>query len=209
MSIRKLSLEFDSLSEAQVIEMRLNHSEIPAPRCVVRGKANGAFEGAGTFQWTSAVKAVALLAVSTVLTRYEDSEKNSAAILSGGTGSLAASLDYAISKRPGWLVDTFGYDNSGGSFASTLFRRSNPERKRPGPVTIAFDSRLLAADDIEILIAGVVVRDVASLRKLKGKLGELEGLTRAITKQVLDPHGARLTLVGKPQSRQRKGAATR
>ena len=72
----------------------------------VRGKSGGAYRSAGSFQWTSAVRGLAFLLVQTVLIPES-------AVLEGGAGTLAASLDYAISKQPMWLTEMFGCDQRG------------------------------------------------------------------------------------------------
>jgi hypothetical protein len=74
------------------------------------------------------------------------------AILQGCSGTLAASLDYALSKQPTWLSEMFGCDADGISFARRLILRTNPERKRPGPVVLALNHVYLSAASIEVYV---------------------------------------------------------
>ena len=134
----------------------------------VRGKTGGPFRSAGSFQWTSAVKALALLIIKTKATPLE-------ALLRGDANSLAASLDYAISKQPVWLTDMFGCDQQGISFARRLILRTNPERKRPGPVTLGINQMYIAPEAITVYVNGKLCTDEA----LMPLCTELEGLENA------------------------------
>jgi hypothetical protein len=114
----------------------------------VRGKSGGAYRCAGSFQWTSAVKGFALLAVR-ALSGLEEP------VIQGCGGSLAASLDYAISKQPMWLTEMFGCDQSGISLIRRMILRTNPERKRPGPTVLSFNERFMPIAAISIHSDGV------------------------------------------------------
>ncbi len=138
----KLYFEIDQLTE--VIFRENAGDEV---RHTIRGKTGGAFRYAGSFQWTSAVKALSLL-----LARAALSPQNSA--IQGHVGSLAASLDYAISKQPAWITEMFGCDQHGISFARRLILRTNPERKRPGPVVLAVNYVYLPQVSIEVFVNG-------------------------------------------------------
>ena len=124
-------------------------------RWSIRGRTAGAYRGFETFQWTNAVQGIAILALRSAAT--------GSAIIQGHSGSPASTLDYAISKGPLWLLDLFGTDAAGNSFAKRLFRRSNPERKRAGPVTVGFNENVLKPGDITIMIRDLEVRDSALL----------------------------------------------
>ena len=88
----------------------------------------------GTFGWTNAVKGLsALLLRQAALQETPDSE---VAAIEGEAGSFAASLDYAIAKRPNWSADMFGVSGSGELVIRRLVEISNHNRKRPGPVRI-------------------------------------------------------------------------
>jgi hypothetical protein len=132
----------------------------------VRGKSAGAYRGAGSFQWTSAVKALCIMFLSSV-------EDPDGVHLSGSAGSLAASLDYAITKQPIWLTDMFGTDSDGVCTIRRFVFRTNSERKRPGPVSLRVNSSYLPVGSIEIVADGMVVQDRSEIVRLKKAL--LEG----------------------------------
>jgi len=98
------------------------------------------------FKWSPAVKALCILALRHAAER-ESSRKT--VFLEGKAGTPASSLDYAISKEPNWLLDMFGITQNGRSIARNLIRRYNPERKRPGPVRLMFDSRKINFSSVE------------------------------------------------------------
>ena len=138
------------------------------PRVAVRGGLP--FAGCGTFQWTRAVRAVSLLLVRQALLgrrRGRLTEAPGQAALSGYGGSLAASLDYALSKQPQWLHDMFGTTGRGDALAKRIIRRLNPERKRPGPVMVFVPSLDL---QVEVLVDGAPVREIGGLREIAAAL---------------------------------------
>jgi hypothetical protein len=92
-----------------------------------------------------------------------------AAAIDGQGDSPAASLDYALSKQPLWLQDMFGVTPHGKAISKLLFRRMNPDRKRPGPVTV-----FIPNGDFDVLIEvdGEVLQGESSLRHLEGRLLE-------------------------------------
>jgi hypothetical protein len=148
---------------------------IPGTICsAVRGKTSGAYRGYGTFQWTSAVKAVcvALLRAKVCAATAESSA------ISGEKGSLAASLDYALSKEPNWLGEMFGFTPAGGLIARRLFLVSNPNRKRPGPVVIVLNERVLATAEIKVSLDGKVLTSTEDLQRLLNTIG---GATELVT----------------------------
>lgn len=128
----------------------------------VRGKTSGAFSGQGTFHWSSAVRALSVLALKTALaTRGVDCEP----VIVGERGSLAASLDYAISKETHWLIDMFGTDGRSPLFRK-VFSRTNSGRKRAGPVAVSFTKRLVAESAIEIRLNSVPQKSIEELQSL-------------------------------------------
>jgi len=143
-------------------------------KTAVRGKTSGASKGAGTFQWTTAVKALSLLAVKAVLTERHSTSPTDAALL-GGAGSLAATLDYAVSKEPEWTVDMFGVDTEGRSLIRRLIKRTNSERKYPGPVTVSVNTRAISPTSISIWWDGKRVQDEETLRTLERELLQQTG----------------------------------
>jgi hypothetical protein len=87
----------------------------------------------------------------------------------GYKGSLAASLDYAVSKQPTWLVEMCG-SRGGGTLSRRVFIRSNPERKRPGPVIVALNDQSLPGSGIHIVVNGVPVTKEDELRSLLARI---------------------------------------
>jgi hypothetical protein len=102
----------------------------------------------GTFQWTSAVKALAVLFVRTAAAARADEPQP---CIIGGHGSLAMSLDYAIAKAPRWLCEMFGQTPSGELYARRVFRITNSHGKRPGPVVLAVNPLILSGTEIDVL----------------------------------------------------------
>jgi len=158
---KHLALEFCSLSEPALCRTCFVHPLIGTPRKTVRGKAAGAYLGVGSFEWSRAVRGAALLVLKARL-RKPDSEVD----LLGGARSLAASLDYALDKQPGWMSEMFGEDSSGNSILKRLVLRSNPGRKRIGPVALTFNTQFFPVANIEIRIGDRAVLDDAVIAYL-------------------------------------------
>lgn len=152
----------------QLVETTFHHSLNSGPMHTVRGKSAGAFSGCGSFQWTTAVQALSLLCVTTAC---EFSRGNSHEVrLSGGRGSLAASLDYAITKEPEWIGDMFGADSRGTSLIRRLIKITNPNQKRPGPVTLALNERFMDLSLLQIRLAGVPLTWTSELEQLRDRV---------------------------------------
>lgn len=120
----------------------------------------------GTFRWSRAVRAMSCLMIRSSLVSLDPSVEPR---LSGGQGTLAASLDGALSKEPTWLREVFGVFPSGSPVSRRLFARSNPGRKRPGPVAVALAPRVNGAD-IRIYLNGVRLVSQGRLYELLGCL---------------------------------------
>lgn len=103
-----------------------------------RGKGNGALQGAGSFHWSAAVKAIAVLLVKAAKA-ISQGESLCSVLLIGGQGSPAKSLDYALCKKPGWIFDMFGVDSSGNSNLRRLIKLTNSGQKMPGPIIIGLN----------------------------------------------------------------------
>ncbi len=159
--MRTLKLCFDS---GELTEVFFQENATSTPRRSIRGKTGGAYRQAGSFQWTSAVRALSLLAVKSVVTPND-------AQIQGEGGSLAASLDYALSKQPEWLTDLFGCDHLGITLARRLILRTNPERKRPGPVVLALNVVYLPVTAIEIFINGRVASPIELINLQNALMG--------------------------------------
>lgn len=141
-------------------------------RCsAVRGKTSGAFAGHGSFHWSIAVRALAVLAIKTSMAaRGHPCEP----ILVGEKGSLAASLDYAISKETHWLVDVFGHSDGRTPNFKKVFKRTNSGRKRIGPVAISLSRQLMQPGAIVIRLNSFDVVTVTELEDLLSRLGAVE-----------------------------------
>jgi hypothetical protein len=130
-------------------------------RYSVRGKTAGAFKGAGSFQWTTAVRALSIFFLNAI-------ENPIGIHLSGHAGSLAASLDYALSKQPIWLAEMFGVDTLGNCLARRFIHRTNSERKRPGPVSLSLNQSYLESTMVEVVVdgrQGLDVHEIAAVRR--------------------------------------------
>lgn len=118
----------------------------------VRGKNGGVYGNIATFQWTAAVQAMVVLFLRHKLFGSNLSPDDYKGILYGNEGTNAASLDYAITKKPLWIQDMFGCDNYDKPLCTRLFRRTNPERKRPGPVLVAINHKIIRPEEITFYI---------------------------------------------------------
>ncbi len=136
----------------------------------VRGRYSGAYPGAATFQWTSAVQALSVAVLRAAA--WRNREKGVAPLLSGKKGTLASSLDDALYKQTGWLCDVFGADVKGQSLANRLFKRTNPGKKQPGPVSFSLNGNVLPAHAITILIDETEVRESGRLEWLADLIEE-------------------------------------
>ena len=132
-------------------------------RCA-RG-ANSIVPNVGTFRWNQAVRAMSILALRHFI--YRDSDRAEDRSLAGGAGSLAASLDYSIAKNTAWLAEVFGSDSNGTLIIRKLITRQNPERKRPGPVVVAFTKKVA---DMGFYLNGEKVSGTDALRDLLSML---------------------------------------
>ena len=120
------------------------------PRISARGNTSGAYFGAGSFRWSSAVQALTVLGIECAeISARGTSQK---VVISGTRGSGAASLDYAIGKNTNWLHELFGEDASGRPLCRQIFKRSNPELRRSGPAEVSFNPSLIAPDGIKIFV---------------------------------------------------------
>jgi hypothetical protein len=151
-------------SDGAIELLRVDLSNVGGTTCTsVRGKTSGAFRGAGTFQWSSAVRAVACIFIQAKL---KDEETAGEAMLSGEAKSLAASLDYALTKQPAWLLDMFGTSQNGRCQAKRFFRVTNSHRKRGGPVAVSLNLYTCAPESIEIVLDGKTVNSAEALREM-------------------------------------------
>lgn len=147
-----VELHFTS-SPPELFQTVFRHPILKGPRRALRGRYSPWNDRSGSFQWTPAVQALALLLLATRVAAEDQSfGTRMRTALSGERGSCAASLDLAISKQPEWLEDMFGTDASGRSLVRRILHRENPERKRPGPVVIAINTAILQPADIVVYV---------------------------------------------------------
>lgn len=184
----ELTLVFSEGERRELLESSFVHPLIARPLRCIRGRT-GESRKVGTFGWTTAVKAICILCVLQRLKAFEGNLNNQvseAAGISGGRGSLAASLDYSVAKEPAWLHEMFGADSTGRSILKRFLKRSNPELKRPGPTRVSLSESFVRSTSIRIVLGEKVVEDANSLR---GLVAELGGWTEAapmtpVTQQV-------------------------
>ena len=157
----KFSLWLTATESLALEKTSFSHPIVGGELKAVRGKTAGAYHGFSTFQWTPAVQSMVVLVLRTVA--FGRQNHVSDAVIQGYEGSPASSLDYSIGKTPAWMLDIFGVDRSGAPLAKRLFRRTNPERKRSGPVSVALNDSMLSYSDITIYINDETVQDPAVL----------------------------------------------
>lgn len=165
----RLKLKFCGTITPELCESHFAHPLLARTLSSTRGKAGGAFPSYGTFQWTKAVKAVSILAIRAKLSVLEAAQ-NMAPFIQGEAGTLAASLDYAIQKEPAWVLDLFGVDASGSALIRRVFHRSNPGRKRVGPVAISWNPMFIPHKEIEIWWEEKNINSAETLQYLLEKL---------------------------------------
>jgi hypothetical protein len=166
----KMILSFVTIESSVALNETIFSHPILTRRIVsIRGSV--APEYIGTFRWSAGVRAVSLLltrqAIISINRRGGGTNESFPASIEGGSKSLAASLDYAISKQPLWLQDMFGTTPQGTAISKLLFRRMNPDRKRPGPVTV-----FIANGDFQVIIEvdGETLRGEGQIRHLESHL---------------------------------------
>lgn len=156
----RFTMYFEGIERLELVRSEFRTSGATEPLVVIRGKTSGAFTRYGSFQWTSGVRAVC-----SAFLRFAMSEVSPGVdyCLIGTKGSLAASLDYALSKGPAWIGEMFGATPGGGLYAKRLFRITNPNRKRPGPVALSVNKSLIPGSGIEVHWNGQKVSDLSEL----------------------------------------------
>ncbi len=125
-------------SRIQLDELIFEHPLLENTLHSLRGRAQ--IPGFGVFTWSSAVSALCLLFLQSRVNRGE--ARPGIALLQGNKGTAASSLDYAISKKPNWILDMFGTDSHGQPILRRLISRRNSEMKRPGPVSLYLNSNV-------------------------------------------------------------------
>ena len=141
----KIELAFLNEADPQLEKVKFYYDTELGEIQSIRGKSPGAWLSYNTFLWSPAVRALTLLCVKCACGVPEEDK------ISGEEGSLASSLDYAVAKGTAWLSDMFGVNEEGRPYCRKLFLRSNPERKRPGPVFVSLNPQILRASNIGFL----------------------------------------------------------
>lgn len=150
---------FEGRSRIELVRTEVCLTGMRRSLTCIRGKTSGAYLACGSFQWTSGVRGVCSAFIRFVLSEESDVVDF---CLIGGKSSLAASLDYAISKGPAWLGEMFGYAGSN-QIARRIFKITNPNRKRPGPVAISVNKNLFFGEQVQIYWDDKRVADPAQL----------------------------------------------
>jgi len=135
-----------------LLETAFAHPLLGSERATLRGAEP--LPSVGTFRWSLGVIAMSILLVKHSIHQMDLRPAGSTTQLptiEGGPHSLAASFDYALSKMPLWLQDMFGFTAKGQPIPHLIFRRINPNRKRPGPVVIFVSNTNIK---VEVMING-------------------------------------------------------
>ena len=161
------SLFFLNAEQPELAMTVFAHPLLEEERASVRGHSYGPHQAGGSFPWSAAVKALSILCLKTAAdTQRKSVPGRQIPHLMGKRGSAAASLDYALSKQPQWLANMFGTDSHGTSLARRFLWRTNTEMKRPGPVTVAVNSKVLLPENVQIFVDSQPVTDYEELMRL-------------------------------------------
>jgi hypothetical protein len=105
--------------------------------CAQRGRLGESDKptGLGQFQWTQAVKALAILMLRCAAwsMRVEQNGHSQPPQLSGRHKTPASSLNWAISLGNDWLGGMFGTDEAGQSYVRQMISRENADFTRSSP----------------------------------------------------------------------------
>ena len=88
---------FEGEDAVELVQSEVKLAGDSGKRSCFRGKTPGAYHAEGSFQWTSGVRAVCVAFIKVRLSGF-DPEVDTCVV--GDRASMAASLDYALSKRP-------------------------------------------------------------------------------------------------------------
>ncbi len=175
--MKRLVLSFTSNPSPQLVETTFEHPVLGKDRQLraVRGDDVGASsDAAGSFKWTSAVKALAVLLLRSAAwgRRCPDEREDKIPVVEGWHGSPAASLNYAISKSTSWLGGMFGTDANDRSNIVFLINRSNPDFKTlPGePVVLCVDVDALPPEAIQIVLDRAPVESADELENMASEI---------------------------------------
>ena len=156
-----LTLSFIVEARHELLETSFRHPTAGEIRCI-RGKTAGAYPNQGNFQWTKAVAALCILMLRGIVNHRAPGSPTSP-ILMGEAGSLAASLDYALSKQPEWVGALMGQTANGRSLLRKYIGITNSGRKRVGAVHLRLTDSFLEETEVQILVNDTPVTDTATL----------------------------------------------
>ncbi len=187
MPIARLALIFSVGRGVALWRTEFSHPNYaPRVRRSERGREDGPHDGARSFQWTAAVKVLAAYVL-----RYAAWGRRGRAglcpILEGERGTPAATLNYALSKQPGWLCGMFGADDQGSAFLPDILKRINPDLKlgEGVPVKLWLDPGTLPPEQVEIVRMNRQVEDPQ----------EMEDMAEAIESTCRPPGGRPTTIL--------------
>jgi hypothetical protein len=158
-----LTFHFEGASRIELVKTEVLIAGTPRTLTCIRGKTSGAYISCGSFQWTSGVRGVCAVFLRFMISEMSDLVD---CCLVGRKGSLAASLDYALSKGPAWLGEMFGNGVRGQQAVRRILKVSNPNRKRPGPVAISVNKNTVSWDQVRIYWDERLITDVAQLHAM-------------------------------------------
>lgn len=147
----------------ELIKTSFRSPTVPDEIHAVRGKTPRAHSAAVTFQWTAAVQAFTVFILRAAALGHRGANAHEP-IVEGGQYSIASSIDYALYKENAWL-DLFGGDIRGDALSKRIIVRTNPGRRRPGPVTISLNERMLPKSAISVVIDDKYIQDPTMVEK--------------------------------------------
>lgn len=173
--MNQMTLKFLSNdTTAELFESEFSCSLVGRTLRCARGRFSFTESQEGTFLWTSAVQSMSAVAIKSKIagiTRTSPQAWPQQAGLCSDATPWARSLDFALSKKPRWLLDMFGVDKSGTPIIKRLFIRMNPESKRPGPAWVSLNPAFLGPGHITIYLDGVEITQTSQLVALLKLIG--------------------------------------
>lgn len=169
------SLFFLDYSIPELNDTILKHPLLPGEIRAARGVSEEV--AVGRFSWSRAVRALSIFFLNSAalssdanagMTTLSGDGKIARYIMKGEADSPASTLDYAISKSPQWVQDMFGVTKRGHSLLKLMIVRSNPERKRGGPVSITLNAQ--NRPEIIVYSNGIRIDDSTTLLKMANSI---------------------------------------
>jgi serine/threonine protein kinase len=161
--------------------------ELYAPRklVTVRGKDEGAYPGAGSFEWSHAVRCLTGYLVrcaawsrrklQQVPNTDSPCDHNGGAsakypLLKGVRPSAASSVLDALNKNVNWICDMFGSDSEGKAYLRDLLLWSNASVRPGEPVCARLDEKRLCPCCLQVEVASNQVTEPQALDSLAEKI---------------------------------------